>query len=74
MAGNYASAGSAACSSCDPGYECPTDGMKIQNACTVGTFSESSGATSCADCPIGTVIANWQFARMITDYKNLQWS
>ena len=51
-AGTYSAAGASSCSTCTKGYYCPGNSNRI--ACAAGTYTSTTGKSSCTTCAAGT--------------------
>ena len=70
LAGTYAPEGSTSCSTCDAGYQCPVNGMSTQDACTNGTYADSTSSTSCDPCPAGQLCNSFFFFPLVLFQKS----
>ena len=70
LAGTYAPEGSTSCSTCDAGYQCPVNGMSTQDACTNGTYADSTSSTSCDPCPAGQLCHSFFLFSLLSCSKN----
>jgi hypothetical protein len=53
LAGEYTPGGEMSCSDCPKGFYCPKIELPSPIACPNGTYSVSTGAVKCLECPPG---------------------
>jgi hypothetical protein len=52
-AGEYSPGGTISCSDCPKGFYCPKNKLSSPIFCPNGTYSDSTGAVECVECPPG---------------------